>query len=432
MDEASVSGAGHAGFAGSAGGAGSASGPGPLSSEERLQRILSSAPVSIWEQDWSDVIRAVRAVEEAGTGDFEGWMEAHPEWVAEQLGRIRVISVNDHTREMFGAAHPDELTRGLEVIFSTEDTLPGFREQLLALHRGDTRFRTSMWLRTVEGRRIRVLMDLSFPTPGSASGWVVACLMDITQMHRADELVQKRNRELETLLHIASHDLREPLRAIETFSRMVLDRYQEGLDEKGQDFLDRVVRGARRMDLLLSDLLQVSRAQRMEGKETVVSGREVVLRALDPLRSTIREREAEVEVDEELPDLRVDPTWAARAVSNLVANALKFTPEGERPRVEIGGFGTPDEAGITVRDYGPGVRPEHRERIFLLFQRAVGREVPGTGAGLAIVTQVAEGHGGRAWVEDPPGGGARFTVTFGPPPSAPEGASPEEEESDER
>ncbi|MEE9143238.1 MAG: ATP-binding protein, partial [Candidatus Binatia bacterium] len=101
---------------------------------------------------------------------------------------------------------------------------------------------------------------------------------------------------------------------------------------------------------------------------------------------------------------------------NLVANALKFTRKGEVPELEIGPYQPngedPKVDGIVVRDRGPGLAPEHSERIFQLFQRGVGREIEGTGAGLAIVRQIAERHGGRAWTQPRQGGGSEFIITF--------------------
>jgi signal transduction histidine kinase len=113
----------------------------------------------------------------------------------------------------------------------------------------------------------------------------------------------------------------------------------------------------------------------------------------------------------------VDKTWATQAIYNLIANALKFSREGEAPDVEVAPYRPEgpgrNAVGIVVRDRGPGIAPEHTERIFQLFQRAVGREVEGTGAGLAIVRQIAERHGGSAWVEPRQGGGSEFIITFG-------------------
>lgn len=239
--------------------------------------------------------------------------------------------------------------------------------------------------------------------------------LEIRVQERTADIL-KKTRDLETLLYVTSHDLREPLRSIENFSRMVQDRYAERLDEKGQDFLRRVVRGAKRMDLLLGDILTLSRVQRMEPPTEEVDGEVIVQEVLQRLEERIKEAGATVRVETELPRLRANKTWATQGLYNLIANALKFTSNGHAPEVEIVSY-QPTSAdgmvvGLVVRDRGPGVAPEHAERIFQLFQRAVGREVEGTGAGLAIVRQVAERHGGRAWVQPRDGGGSEFIITF--------------------
>ena len=242
--------------------------------------------------------------------------------------------------------------------------------------------------------------------------------LEMRVQQRTVEL-QHKNRDLETLLYVTSHDLREPLRAIENFSRLVHDRYAERLDDKGKDFLRRVVRGAQRMDQLMTDLLALSRVQRMELPAGDVEGASLVQEALRQLEGRIKETGARVRVGNDLPRLRVNRTWATQGISNLIANALKFRRDGEAPDIEIAPYHPngeeSGEVGLIVRDRGPGVVPEHAERIFQLFQRAVGREIEGTGAGLAIVRQIAERHGGRAWVQPREGGGAEFILTFGTP-----------------
>lgn len=239
---------------------------------------------------------------------------------------------------------------------------------------------------------------------------------EITERKRAQEEIGLKNRDLETLLYVTSHDLREPLRAIESFSRMVNDRYVKEIDEKGRDFLMRVVRGAGRMTQLLDDILVLSRAQRTELQTEEIEGETIVREALEPLDRKINETGAKVQVARDLPHLRVDRMWGTQAVYNLVANALKFTRKGEVPELEIGPYQPngedPKVDGIVVRDRGPGLAPEHSERIFQLFQRGVGREIEGTGAGLAIVRQIAERHGGRAWTQRRQGGGSEFIITF--------------------
>jgi K+-sensing histidine kinase KdpD len=240
---------------------------------------------------------------------------------------------------------------------------------------------------------------------------------EIAERGRARAEIAAKNRDLETLLYVTSHDLREPLRAIENFSRIVNDRYKDRLDEKGQDFLRRVIQGAQRLNRLLDDILTLSRSQRMGVPVEEVDGETIVSEALKRLEGKINATNAWISVVKDFRGLRVDKTWATQAVYNLIANALKFTCNGEVPDVEIAPYRSQGPAsrvvGIVVRDRGPGVAPEHAERIFQLFQRAVGREVEGTGAGLAIVRQIAERHGGSAWVEPRQGGGSEFIVTFG-------------------
>jgi K+-sensing histidine kinase KdpD len=240
---------------------------------------------------------------------------------------------------------------------------------------------------------------------------------EIAERGRARAEIAAKNRDLETLLYVTSHDLREPLRAIENFSRIVNDRYSDRLDDKGQDFLRRVILGAQRLNRLLDDILTLSRSQRMEAPTEQVDGETIVSEALKRLEGKITATNASIRVVKDFHGLRVDKTWATQAVYNLIANALKFSRAGEAPDVEIAPYRSRDAGskvvGIAVRDRGPGVAPEHAERIFHLFQRAVGREVEGTGAGLAIVRQVAERHGGSAWVEARQGGGSEFIITFG-------------------
>jgi PAS domain S-box-containing protein len=246
---------------------------------------------------------------------------------------------------------------------------------------------------------------------------VFAAARDITERIQSEKEIVMKSRDLETLLYVISHDLNEPLRAIENFSQMVHDQYTDKIDARGQDFLRRIVLGTGRLRNLLSDLLMLSRAQRITLPTEEVDGKTVVREALERLSTMAKRTDAKITVAPALPQLRADKTWVTQAVYNLIANALKFTGKGVPPEIEIAPYqpgpgSSGDEVGIVVRDRGPGVTPEHSERIFQLFQRAVGREIEGTGAGLAIVRQVAERHGGRAWVQPRKGGGSEFIITF--------------------
>lgn len=241
---------------------------------------------------------------------------------------------------------------------------------------------------------------------------------DITERRHAELMILRKNKDLETLLHVTSHDLKEPLRAIESFSLLLQERYAARLDEKGQDFLRRIVRATQRLDQLLTDILDLSRAQRMEPPVDEIDADQLIQEVVRRLERRINATGATITIHPPLPHLRVNMTWAIQGLYNLVANALKFVAPGESPDIEIAGHVEADHdgaevAGLVVRDRGTGVPADQRERIFELFRRAVGREIEGTGAGLAIVRQVAERHGGRAWVAPREGGGSEFFITFG-------------------
>lgn len=260
------------------------------------------------------------------------------------------------------------------------------------------------------------------PVPLEGTTVFTLFLRDVTDRKRNEEEIARKNRDLETLLYVTSHDLREPLRAIHNFAKLVSERYAPVLDDRGQDFLKRVVRGAERLDRLLEDVLTLSRAQRSVEIAYDVPLGDIVADVLLQLEAKIERTGARVWVDPDLPHLVADRRWVTQAVFNLVANALKFTRPGQAPEIEIHAYrpkeneGAENEAtglGLVVADRGPGVPAGYSERIFQLFQRAVGREVEGTGAGLAIVRQIAERHGGAAWVRPREGGGSEFIVTFG-------------------
>lgn len=238
---------------------------------------------------------------------------------------------------------------------------------------------------------------------------------DITERKKYEDLIKTKSKQLETLIYIVSHDLGEPLRAMRSFSKLIRERYEDALDAKGIDFLARIERAGKRMQNLLDDILNLSRVQRMEETFEEVEGKTLVDEALKPLWETIDKKEAKLTIAKNFPVFVVNKLWATQGLTNLIANALKFHLPGKAPEIEIDFYREEEPAGIlgfTVKDRGPGVDPEQAERIFTLFQRAVSREIEGTGAGLAIVAEVAKNHHGKAWVRPREGGGSEFILTF--------------------
>ncbi len=236
------------------------------------------------------------------------------------------------------------------------------------------------------------------------------------QAAKLEELVAERTRaleeantELEAFAYSVSHDLRAPVRALQGFSDILLDEYAEHLDETGRDYLRRIVGAADQMDGLIRDLLEYSRLSREEVPLGATLLRRVVERTLREMSAEIDERRAEIAVGEALPVVRGHEPTLVQVLKNLVGNAMKFVAPGVRPRVCIRAEERNGRVRVRVEDNGIGIAPEHRERIFRVFERLHGVEqYPGTGIGLALVRKGMERLGGTTGVESVPGLGSRF------------------------
>jgi PAS domain S-box-containing protein len=237
---------------------------------------------------------------------------------------------------------------------------------------------------------------------------------DITDRKKAEDALQEyaanlkqSNEDLERFAYVASHDLREPLRMVTSFSQLLEKNYKGRLDADADEFIGYIVEGGRKMDALVNDLLEFSRIT-SRGKPFEPTDMNAVLsEVLKNLSVTIRENNVEIEAGM-LPIVSVDRSQMALVFQNLVANAIKFR-EASAPVIAIDATRVRNEWVLSVRDNGIGIDPEYHEKIFELFQRLHSRdEYPGTGIGLAICKRIVERHGGRIRVESQPGEGSTF------------------------
>jgi light-regulated signal transduction histidine kinase (bacteriophytochrome) len=225
------------------------------------------------------------------------------------------------------------------------------------------------------------------------------------------ELIRS-NSELENFAYIASHDLREPLRTVQSYMQLLRRRYQSSLDATALEFIDYAVSGATRMRTLIDDLLTYARVASRRRPLVRIPLSEIVTEVLRSLEVRLTEKDAEIEVGE-LPEVVADPRQLEQLFQNLVANAVKFHKAGQRPKVIIKAERKDDEWMIRVSDDGIGIDPAYKEKIFVLFQRLHSRdEYEGTGLGLAVSAKIVERHGGKMWVESELGQGATFLFTL--------------------
>lgn len=217
----------------------------------------------------------------------------------------------------------------------------------------------------------------------------------------------RSNAELEQFAYVASHDLQEPLRMVASFTQLLAKRYRGRLDQDADEFIGFAVDGANRMQQLINDLLAYSRVGTRGKSPAPTDLNEVLGYAEANLNEAIKESGAVV-THEPLPIVDVDQVQFTQLFQNLLANAIKFRSR-ETPRIHVSAQVQEGDWLIAVQDNGIGIAPEHRERIFSVFQRLHSRaEYPGTGIGLALCKKIVERHGGRIWVESAPGQGSTF------------------------
>ncbi|MCB1745161.1 MAG: CHASE domain-containing protein [Gammaproteobacteria bacterium] len=242
-----------------------------------------------------------------------------------------------------------------------------------------------------------------------------AALLDKTRA------LARSNEELEQFAYAASHDLQEPLRMVSAFTDLLRQRYQGQLDEKAQQYIGFAADGARRMQVLLKELLDYARVDRANQRFERVDCRTLLTAIEHDMHQTFKQRGAELEVGE-LPEVWGNPALLQLLFQNLVSNGLKFN-ESPHPRISI--MASRSERGVEFRviDNGIGIAPEYREKIFTIFERLHDEgSYPGTGIGLAICKKIVSRHSGSIEVQSALGGGTTFKVVLPAPPPGSEPA----------
>ncbi|MEE3067188.1 MAG: CHASE3 domain-containing protein [Actinomycetota bacterium] len=228
--------------------------------------------------------------------------------------------------------------------------------------------------------------------------------------------LKRSNAELEQFAYVASHDLQEPLRKVASFCQLLEKRYGDQLDERGIEYINYAVDGAKRMQVLINDLLSFSRVGRVGGKQTEVDLDVTLDAAVSNLATAIEESNTEiVRPAQPLPQVLGDPTLLTMLWQNLIGNAIKFRHVDRSPRIVIDCQLRPDTHQwlLTVSDNGIGIAEEFTEKVFVIFQRLHGREVyPGTGVGLALVKKIVEYHDGAVRIDTAYTDGTRFEFTL--------------------
>lgn len=373
-------------------------------SEERFNKIADAAPVMIW-MSGPDKLR-----------NFfnKGWLDFTGRNLEQEKGSGWAENV-----------HPDDFELCVETYAAAFDKQEEFKmEYRLKRHDG-----TYRWM--FDNARPR------FSPDGTFIGYIGSCIdvsdnklmaealekeveLRTIELKQANQQLLRYNEELEQFAYAASHDLQEPLRKIQTFAGMLVERNHDELNEAGKNYLSKILKSTERMSGIINDLLSYSRQSRIDEMFEETDLNVIIENVLSDLELMIQQKGALVLCDT-LPNIKAIPSQMNRLFYNLINNSLKFSNPNTPPRIHISVQQyLPDENGklpsfieFIVRDNGIGFEQKYADRIFQLFQRLNDKHsYNGNGIGLALCKKIVQNHFGEIFAEAHPNEGAIFHLKF--------------------
>jgi PAS domain S-box-containing protein len=330
-----------------------------------------------------------------------------------------IQSWNRGAARIFGYTEEEMIGKHISTI-APPDRVDEIRRILERIARGERIDHYETRRRTKDGRILTVSLTVS--PVRDCSGRIVGAskiARDITErerhreeLERANAALKRANLDLQQFAYSASHDLREPLRMVSTYSAMLTRKFSGQLGDTGEQYLRFIVDGAARMRKLLDDLVAFTQASTFEGAEPEeFDANEALDAALKNLEPAIRDSGAII-VRGALPAVRIHPFQLEQLFQNLIGNALRYRGEAP-PRIDVAAEKSGNAWLFRVQDNGIGIDPKYQEQIFGIFKRLhSAADFPGAGMGLAICERIVQRAGGRIWVESQAGHGSTFFFTL--------------------
>jgi PAS domain S-box-containing protein len=358
-----------------------------------------------------------RALATAKDAPYRRLVEGLPVGVVVSTPSGEILEANPAFATMLGLANPEALSRrSFTEFFAQPSAASSWRSQLeesltvgnldVQLKRTD---RTTMWVR---------ISSWAVDSGPNGVRQIQSIIEETDEFHaaqfelaRRSQALARSNAELEQFAYVVSHDLQQPLGMISSYLELLETSVGDNLDDESRDYLDRVARGADRMQEMVDAVLGYARVDTRGGDFRPVDLAAVLESVVEELKESIDAAKAKISHDD-LPTVVADGTQLHQLLHNLLSNAIKFV--GPRPpRIHVSAQRNDTDWQVSVRDNGIGMEPDTGERIFVMFQRLHTQdEYPGTGIGLAICKRIVERHGGRIWVESQPHRGSTFVFTL--------------------
>lgn len=329
-----------------------------------------------------------------------------------------IVSWNKGAENIKGYTSEEIIGKHISVFYTPEEIERGEPQYNLKMALENGHHESIGWRVRKSGSQFwaDVILTPLFDESKKLKGYV-KITRDISEQKKAEAKLNERseelarsNQELEQFAYVASHDLQEPLRMVNSYVQLLSNRYKDKLDKDANEFIAFAVDGSNRMRALIQSLLEYSRVNRVKPFERIDTN-EVVKEVERDLTNIITENNAVIKVDK-LPVIIGDTVLIGQLFQNLIINAIKFKGP-QNPEIIISGKKINNEYLFSVKDNGIGIKKEYLEKIFIIFQRLHGaNQYPGTGIGLAICKKIVARHGGKIWVESEPGKGSTFYFTI--------------------
>jgi two-component system CheB/CheR fusion protein len=326
---------------------------------------------------------------------------------------LQVIKANKSFYETFRAAREETEERLIYDLGNGQWNIPKLRELLENILPAHSTFRDFEVTHDFEhvGRKVMCLNAAEIFNPNAQARTILLAIEDTTDRKQAEEALRTTNAELQHFAYALTHDLQEPLRMVVNFTELLGREYAGKLGKEADQYISYSVDGALRIEALLKALLVYWEVSEREQDSFVsIDCGAVLAKTLLNLQAAIAQSGATVTSDP-LPTVIAEEVTLMQLFQNLISNSIKYRSE-ERPRIHISAEKDGEGWLFAVRDNGMGIDPQDTERVFGMFKRLHGSEIPGTGIGLAICKKMVERQGGRIWVESEAGKGAAFKFTI--------------------
>jgi PAS domain S-box-containing protein len=366
---------------------------------------------------------------------FRSLLEAAPDAMIISSEDGRISLVNSQAEVMFGFRREELIGQNIRVLVPEWASSPRSMDSHLIGAAGPS----SPWeLWAIRKNKQRYPVEISLSPLQTEEGLLfTSAIRDITERKKADEAIREWNSTLEQRVaertrelletnealrqsnddlnqfaYAASHDLQEPLRMVALYSQMMQRKYAGALDVETDQYVGFMVGGAKRMEMLLKDLLTYSQSGANVGPAQPINCETVLRKVLLNLQASIEQSGATVDWGS-LPTVQAHEVRLVQLLQNIIGNAIKYRSD-RPPKIRVAAERRDAEWLFVVEDNGIGIEPEYSSQIFGIFKRLHGQNYPGTGIGLAICQRIVERYGGRIWVESKPGEGSRFFFTLPP------------------